>query len=338
MNTAHYTTPLTKVWILTLTILGSCLLSAPTYAQLVPEREYYGINRSIPMTINIPQGVAGEIQVELLAPDASEVARAAAAQGSVDLAGLFPILWTTDAPKTLYAQLIVDDAPIGSAVVLVPMTTPNLAQRSQPQGNLPPRAVFPEVPKGALTYSGLHAWQDQHVVFSTSLGDIEFRMRPDQAPNTVLNFLDLVKGGYYTDIIFHRIIGSRNGGDPFMAQVGDPTGTGGGGPGRFIDLEPSHLPHDFGVLSMARTGNPNTNGGQVFICFSRNGTKFLDTQYCSFAQAISGADVILKLEKVETGAQDRPKDPPVLKSAHTVPAPPLAQEAKPLTRPTQTDR
>ncbi len=310
-----------------------CLSGPLANAQLVPEREYYGINRSIPMTVTLPQGVAGEVNIKLLNPDASEVANAAADEGQIDLAGLFPILWTTTEPHTLYAQLYVDDDPIGSAVVLVPMTTPVMAQRSQSG-----RAVFPNMPKELIKYSGIRAWPDKHVVFTTTFGDIEFRMRPDQAPNTVANFLDLVEGGYYTDIIFHRIIGARPGREPFMAQVGDPTGTGSGGPGRFIDLEPSHLPHDFGVLSMARTGDPNTNGGQVFICFSRKGTDFLDTQYCSFAQAVDGADVILKLESVKTGAQDRPEDPPVLKSAKTIPAPPLPREAKPLRRPEKTDR
>ena len=214
----------------------------------------------------------------------------------------------------------------------MPMVSPNLAYLSG-------RAVvFTKRQPQMTVYAGLRAWTDRHVVFTTTLGDIEFRMRPDKAPNTVANFLDLVEGGYYTDIIFHRIIGARDGRDPFMAQVGDPTGTGGGGPGRFIDLEQSDLPHDFGVLSMARTGDPNTNGGQVFICFSRKGTEFLDTQYCSFAQAVSGTETILALEAVETGEQDRPNDPPVLKSARTIPAPPFGTGPEPLTRPENTER
>jgi peptidyl-prolyl cis-trans isomerase B (cyclophilin B) len=213
------------------------------------------------------------------------------------------------------------------------MLTPELARLDPRRG-----AVFPERSGQSPTYSGLRAWQDRHVVFSTTLGDIEFRMRPDQAPDTVANFLELVEGGYYTDIIFHRIIGRREGAAPFKAQVGDPTGTGTGGPGRFIDLEPSTLPHDFGVLSMARTGDPNTNGGQVFVCFSREGTSFLDGQYCSFAQAISGAETILALEAVKTDPGDRPLDPPVLKSAKTVPAPPFTESPQALARPTETGR
>jgi hypothetical protein len=67
-----------------------------------------------------------------------------------------------------------------------------------------------------------------------------------------------VAGGFYTDIVFHRIMGGKAGKPGFMVQVGDPAGTGEGGPGYYIDLEESKLPHDLGVLSMARTGEPNT--------------------------------------------------------------------------------
>ncbi|HZW09959.1 MAG TPA: peptidylprolyl isomerase [Phycisphaerales bacterium] len=314
---------------------AACALLAPGHAkaQLVPEREYYGINRTIPMTAELPSGVAGEVEIALYAPDGGEVAKAAAAAGEVDLAGLFPVLWTGESPRTLYAQLLVDAKPIGPAVVLSPMVNPNLAQ-PDPSG----RIRFPTQPKQFVTYAGIRAWPDRHVVFSTTLGDMEFRMRPEEAPNTVAAFLELVEGGYYTDIIFHRIIGAREGRAPFMAQVGDPTGTGSGGPGRFIDLEPSTLAHDFGVLSMARTADPNTNGGQVFVCFSREGTSFLDGQYCAFAQAVDGAETILALEKVETGAQDRPTDPPVLKSARTIPAPPFPERPGALGRPADAER
>ncbi len=315
-------------------IAACCALSPGARAQLVPEREYYGIDRTIPMTAQLPAGVAGEVEIALYAPDGREVATAAAAPGEIDLAGLFSILWTSESPTIMYAQLLVDDRPVGSPVVLAPMLTPNLARVDPRQG-----VVFPEGQRDAATYSGIRAWTDRHVVFTTSVGEIEFRMRPDQAPNTVANFIDLVEGGYYTDIIFHRIIPKLpSTGEPFMAQVGDPTGTGTGGPGRFIDLEQSTLPHDFGVLSMARTNDPNTNGGQVFVCFSRAGTEFLDKQYCSFAQAVAGAETILALEAVKTGAQDRPLDPPLLKSAKTIPAPPFGESPEPLKRPTESGR
>jgi peptidyl-prolyl cis-trans isomerase B (cyclophilin B) len=174
---------------------------------------------------------------------------------------------------------------------------------------------------------------------TTTEGTMTFRLRPDHAPNTVWNFRTLVEGGFYTDIVFHRIIGPSQGSPGFMAQVGDPTGTGGGGPGYVIDLENSKLPHDFGVLSMARTGDPNTNGSQVFVCFSREGTQGLDGLYCSFAQAVSGAETILKLgahptEAAPSGEMSKPKDPaPRLVSARLVDAPPLTQQPAPVASP-----
>jgi len=325
-HTPHRKHPLLRLPLLCAGLVA--FLGAGASAQLTPDREYYGINRTIPMTVSMPAGVAGDVEIALYLADGSEAAKAAASAGGVDLSGLFPVLWTATTPILSYAQLLVDERPIGAPVVLVPMVSPNLAQLSGRS------VIFPERPAQSVTYSGLRAWIDRHVVFSTSLGDIEFRMRPDQAPNTVANFLDLVEGGYYTDVLFHRIIGAKDGRDPFMAQVGDPTGTGTGGPGRFIDLEPSNLPHDFGVLSMARTNDPNTNGGQVFVCFSRKGTEFLDNQYCSFAEAVSGGETILALEAVETGAQDRPVgEPPVIKAAKTVPAPPFGTGPEAIKRP-----
>lgn len=101
-------------------------------------------------------------------------------------------------------------------------------------------------------YSGVREYVEKHIVWDASEGEIEFQLRPDQAPNTCWNYMQLVGGGFYTDIIFHRIINRLpSNGKRFVAQVGDPTSTGGGGPGYFVDLEASRLPHDFGVLSMA---------------------------------------------------------------------------------------
>jgi cyclophilin family peptidyl-prolyl cis-trans isomerase len=184
--------------------------------------------------------------------------------------------------------------------------------------------------------SGIRAYAEKHVHMHTTLGDIEFRMRPDHAPNTCWSMMELVKGGLYTDIAFHRIMGDKNGGG-FMAQCGDPTGTGGGGPGFNIDFENSKLPHDFGVLSMARSNDPNTGGSQFFICFSRSGTSFLDGNYVSYAQAVSGADTIVALTKVETVQDGRenstPKNPPKLISATLVDAPPFGEGSEPVKAP-----
>ncbi|MDX2148205.1 MAG: peptidylprolyl isomerase [Planctomycetota bacterium] len=288
------------------------------HAQLTPDRTYYGVDRPIPMTIVLPEGVSGEVSVKLLeAASAKELASAAASPGPVNLATLFESIWNDRSDKVVYAQLVVTSGEgenatsrrIGPAVVLQPMTDRGLASLS---GQNP---VFR--PTGSA-YSGLRAYVDQHVVIETSEGDIELRLRPDVAPNTVWNFRHLVGGGFYTDIQFHRVI------QDFVIQVGDPTGQGNGGPGYVIDLENSRLPHAFGVLSMARTGDPNTNGSQIFICLTRQRTQALDGKYTAFGEAVGGEDVIRKIGATPV-AGDRPTNPPMLKSARLVPAPPYGE-------------
>ena len=311
-------------------------VSSPAFAQLTPDRTYFGVNRPIPMRVVIPADATGPVAIHLLAPgpkgsaDATIVAKSEVEPGGVDLAGLFPILWTSEKPRVLYAQLVVNNQGVGPAVVLQPMLTPFRA-------HVVGRAVqFEQNPK--RVYSGLRAYTDQHILFDTSEGEIEVALRPDQAPNTAYSIRSLVQGGFYTDIIVHRVVPNVRG-NPFVIQFGDPTGAGEGGPGFFTDLEPSELPHDFGVLSMARTSDPDTNGSQLFICLSRAGTSFLDTNYVSFGQTVRGADAIIRIEKtpLESPQTSRPSDPPVIRSARLVPAPPFGTGPAPVTRPPDND-
>src|SRR5690606_19239360 len=144
------------------------------------------------------------------------------------------------------------------------------------------------------------------------------------------NFVHLAQGGFYTDIIFHRVVAKLPDGRPFVIQVGDPSGTGLGGPGYMIDLEKSTLPHDFGVLSMARDTDPDTNGAQVFVCLSKEGTSFLDGRYTSFGHAISGSDVIRKIAATPVGPEDRPLDPPMIERAFTRDALPITKRQPPI--------
>jgi len=312
-------------------LVGLTLLLAPASAQLLPERTYYGHGRTIPMQVVVPGALAGEVTIELLAPVSAErVDSASAAPGSVDLAGLFPTLWTSTQPRLLYAQLRVGDAPVGSAVVLQPLLSVPYAERVDQTG----RPQFASAP--GVVYSGLRAYQEKHVVLETDHGDMAFLLRPDQAPNTVWNFLHLVEGGFYTGVVFHRIIGARAGQPPFVVQVGDPTGTGMGGPGYMIDLEPSKLRHDFGVLSMARSSNPNSNGSQVFVCLSRAATQALDDRYTAFGELVAGAETVVKVSRVPTGPQDRPLDPmPKIVRAYTIDAPPYGTGPKPEPSPSE---
>ncbi|MBQ2022874.1 MAG: peptidylprolyl isomerase [Lachnospiraceae bacterium] len=127
---------------------------------------------------------------------------------------------------------------------------------------------------------------------------------PKDAPETVANFCDLVNEGFYEGIIFHRVIPG------FMAQAGDPTGTGMGGSEKKIKGEfanngvKNELSHTPGVLSMARAMAPNSAGSQFFIMHETS--TYLDGQYSGFGQVIEGMDVVNKIACVRTDFRDCP--------------------------------
>ena len=127
---------------------------------------------------------------------------------------------------------------------------------------------------------------------------------PEIAPNTVNNFVSLIKSGYYDGIIFHRVIKG------FMLQGGDPTGTGMGGPGYSLKGEfasngfKNDLKHTAGVLSMARTMDPDSAGSQFFVM--HNDAHHLDGEYAAFGKITEGLDVVDKIAATETDWSDRP--------------------------------
>ena len=137
---------------------------------------------------------------------------------------------------------------------------------------------------------------------------------PDKAPNTVNNFISLVKSGFYDGLIFHRVIPG------FMIQGGCPQGTGMGGPGYEINGEFSangfrqnDLKHTLGVLSMARTMAPNSAGSQFFIMVAP--APHLDGQYAAFGQITEGTDVAVDISRVQRNMMnDKPKKPVVMQS------------------------
>lgn len=333
-------------------VCGLSIIAQPAAGQLVPERLYYGVGRSAPMEVRAPETFSGEVSIALHEFGVeAPAARAPAAVGRVDLAMLFPMLWTRETPTVLYAQLELDGEGFGPPVVLQPLLTPNTAANVSAQNPLQPtfgkgvvafederlarqfQAGLVESAERSVTYSGLRAYVDRLAVLDTTLGEMTFRLRPDAAPNTAFNFRQLVEGGFYTDIIFHRVVAQTPSGDPFVIQTGDPSGAGEGGPGYFVDLERSTLGHDFGVLSMARATDPNTNGSQIFVCLSREGTARLDGLYTSFAEAVAGADTIMAIGAVEVGESDRPVDPPVIRSGRLIDAPPFGEGAERVARP-----
>lgn len=131
------------------------------------------------------------------------------------------------------------------------------------------------------------------VTITTSKGDIVVELFEDDAPNTVANFISLVEKGFYDGTPFHRVIGG------FMAQGGDPTGTGSGGPGHTIECEcdlPTARKHFLGTLSMAHAGK-NTGGSQFFLTFRP--TEHLDGKHTVFGRVIDGFDVLPKLTRTQ---------------------------------------
>ena len=135
----------------------------------------------------------------------------------------------------------------------------------------------------------------------TEKGDIVVELYADKAPLTVENFVNLAKAGFYDGTTFHRVIGG------FMAQGGDPTGTGTGGPGyQFGDEFHPSLRHDSaGTLSMANAG-PGTNGSQFFLTFGP--TPHLDNKHSVFGRVTEGMDVLRSLRERDPGRDRNPGD------------------------------
>ena len=136
---------------------------------------------------------------------------------------------------------------------------------------------------------------------------------PDKAPNTVSNFIALANGKYYDGLIFHRCIPG------FMIQGGCPLGTGTGGPDYTIRGEFSgngfaknDLRHTTGVLSMARSGHPDSAGSQFFVMV--DDAPHLDGQYAAFGRGTEGVEEAIRISQVKTDFNDKPKTPEVIKS------------------------
>jgi len=144
-------------------------------------------------------------------------------------------------------------------------------------------------------------------VIKTKLGDMTLEFFPDKAPNHVKNFLDLARSGFYDGTTFHRVIPG------FMIQGGCPntkpgaTGAPGtGGPGHHVDAEFNDTKHVRGVLSMARSSDPNSAGSQFFVVTSDS--LFLDGQYTAFGQVVSGMDVADQIVSAPRDGRDMPKE------------------------------
>ena len=155
------------------------------------------------------------------------------------------------------------------------------------------------------------------VTITMENGDVmKAELYPEIAPNTVNNFISLVKKGFYDGLIFHRVIPG------FMIQGGDPTGTGMGGPGYSIKGEfkingvDNKLSHTRGVISMARAQDPNSAGSQFFIMV--DDALYLDGQYAAFGKVVAGMDVVDKIAAVRTDWNDKPTTPVKMKTVELI--------------------
>ncbi len=142
--------------------------------------------------------------------------------------------------------------------------------------------------------------------------EIKLELYPEQAENTVRNFIELAENGYYDGLKFHRVIKG------FMIQGGCPDGTGMGGPGYSIKGEFSEngydndLSHKRGVISMARSSHPDSAGSQFFIV--HKDSPHLDGKYAAFGEVIEGMEVVDQIAEVDTGARDMPENDQIMES------------------------
>ncbi len=133
-----------------------------------------------------------------------------------------------------------------------------------------------------------------NATIETEEGPVTLEFWPDRALNHVSSFVELANRGYYDGIVIHRVVPG------FVIQGGDPTGTGGGGPGYKIPAEFNDAPHEVGVLSMARTPDPHSAGSQFFLCTAQCSS--LDNQYTVFGKVTDGIERVLKIGESESNA------------------------------------
>ena len=158
---------------------------------------------------------------------------------------------------------------------------------------LPTGQAMPSPKKQYAAYPPMVIDQNKQytAIIETTKGNLAIELFAKDVPKTVNNFVFLARDGFYDGLTFHRVIKTPT---PFMAQGGDPTGTGSGGPGYMFENEITSHKHVTGAVSMARRPQPDTNGSQFFITYAP--APHLDGGYSVFGQLIEGMDVLKKLE------------------------------------------
>jgi peptidyl-prolyl cis-trans isomerase B (cyclophilin B) len=186
----------------------------------------------------------------------------------------------------------------------------------------------PGMPPGPTV---IHVVPLQYAVMTTDQGPLTMVFYYDSAPNTVGSFLSLSAGGFFDGLTFHRIVPG------FVIQGGDPRGDGTGGPGYSLGAEFSDRPHEEGVLSMARNGDPDESGGvmprpefansagsQFFICLDYSHTKQLDGRYTVFGKVVDGMDAVKKIAAtpIADDQTGKPATPQIIQKVEVFPVTP----------------
>ncbi|MBI4575910.1 MAG: peptidylprolyl isomerase [Planctomycetes bacterium] len=150
----------------------------------------------------------------------------------------------------------------------------------------------------------------QAVLRLAARGEVRLRLYPEDAYNTVTNFVALAQAGFYKGLVFHRVIKG------FMIQGGCPEGTGRGGPGWWVPGEFNPRKHEAGSLAMARSNHPHSAGSQFYLCLEPQ--PGLDGRYTVFGQVVSGLDLVRAVGEVPTDASDRPREDVIIESLEII--------------------
>jgi len=240
-------------------------LFAALFSVLVPVKMWYGIAQRDEVQI------AGPGEYKLVLTDFA--GKAQEPQGAVDVSGgkvvdvkaIFPQL-------SMLGTYVLYAVPKGKSLPEFAGTPLVIEVRGERNG--PPEPAVTKIEP--LRYA----------IMQTKYGPVKMIFYYDVAPHTADNFLRLSEEGYFDGLTFHRIV------PKFVIQGGDPRGNGMGGPGYFINAEFNDRPHEAGVLSMARSEDPNSAGSQFFICLDYNGTKGLDHKYTAFGKVVDGMSAV----------------------------------------------
>ena len=208
---------------------------------------------------------------------------------------------TSSNSTTLVSNLTNSPPPIVSTLVSnLTNSTSNLILESNVLNNI----------NNTTSNNNMTTTTNNTATIETTQGPIKIEFYPDVAPNHVKNFQDLASKGFYDGVVFHRIVPG------FVIQAGDPNTKNGnsskdtwgtGGPGYTINQEFNSIPHERGILSMARTNDPNSAGSQFFIVL--NDSKFLDNQYTVFGKVTEGLEIVDKIANSTTNPMDQPEIP-----------------------------